>query len=255
MTGQTAVAKASDAQRTRCERCPLRKLEVFRQFAPKELEFISSFKVGEFRAEAGTALLLAGNNSAHLYTMLSGWAFRSKELSDGRRQILNFAFPGDFIGLQSAVLDAMEHSVVALTDVVLCVFEREKLWRLFESHPGLGFDMTWLAAREERMLDEHLLSIGRRTALERTAYFLLHVYRRAKELSLAKDNALVLPMTQQHLADALGMSIVHTNKTLRKLYNRKLVTWRDRTLTILDPEGLAVAAGHEMDPYSVRPLI
>ena len=181
MAGQTAVAKASDAQRTSCERCPLRKLEVFRQFTPKEFEFISSFKVGEFRAEAGTALLLAGNNSAHLYTMLSGWAFRSKELSDGRRQILNFAFPGDFIGLQSAVLDAMEHSVVALTDVVLCVFEREKLWRLFESHPGLGFDMTWLAAREERMLDEHLLSIGRRTALERTAYFLLHVYRRAKE--------------------------------------------------------------------------
>ena len=82
---------------------------------------------------------------------------------DGRRQILNFALPGDFIGLQASIFDSIGNSVEALSDVVLCVFPREKLWDLYTRYPTLAFDVTWLAAREEQILDEHLLSVGRRT--------------------------------------------------------------------------------------------
>ena len=77
-------------------------------------------------------LFLEGTSSAHLYTVLSGWAFRYKLLPDGRRQILNYCFPGDFIGLQGSVMNEMQHSIEALSDMVLCVFQREGLWRLFE---------------------------------------------------------------------------------------------------------------------------
>src|SRR6266567_5043593 len=152
-----------------CEDCPLRRKAVFREFSESELEFVKEFKAGELNVETGTTVLLEGTNSAHLYTVLSGWAFRYKTLPDGRRQILNFALPGDFLGLQGSVNDEMQHSIEALTDMKLCVFPREKLWDLYRDYPSLAFDVTWLAAREEQVLDEHLLSVGRRTSMERLA--------------------------------------------------------------------------------------
>lgn len=249
--------KLDDApdRKTPCERCPLRPLRAFRDFSPEELAFVSSFKTGELSVRAGTTLLLEGHNSAHLYTLLSGWAFRYKTLPDGRRQILNFVFPGDFIGLQASVLNEMQHSVEALSDMLLCVFPRDRLWSLYERHPGLGFDLTWLAAREEMMLDDHLLSVGRRTAIERIAYLMLHIFRRAEDVKMTRGSTLKLPLTQQHVSDILGMSLVHANKTLRRLSDRKLVRWRDKTLTILDRDGLVALAGYNGEAARPRPLI
>ena len=238
-----------------CERCPLRPLQIFRNFTPEELAFVSAFKSAELTAEPGTTLLMQGANSAHLYTLLSGWAFRYKTLPDGRRQILNFAFPGEFLGLQGAVANEMQHSVEALTQSMLCVFPRDKLWDLYTHYPGLAFDITWLAAREEQLLDEHLLSVGRRSALERVAFILLHLYQRAEEVGLAKDRKVVFPFTQQHIADTLGMSLVHANKTLRRLYGMKLLSWQDRTFEILDWDKLAELAVYDREDRRRRPLI
>src|SRR5712691_11251602 len=150
-----AIAAPLAGRKVPCEKCPLRVKPVFRQFMPEELKFVSDFKSGELNAEAGTSLLLQGNNSAHLYTVLSGWAFRYKMLPDGRRQILNYVLPADLVGLQASAFNEMQHSVEALTDMLLCVFPREKLWDLYRNHPTLAFDVTWLAAREEQILDEH----------------------------------------------------------------------------------------------------
>ena len=147
-------------RRVPCEQCPLRAMPSFRPFTSEELKFVSSFKSGELVAETGSSILMEGAHSAHLYTVLSGWAFRYKTLVDGRRQILNYLLPGDLVGLQGSVIGEMDHSVEALSPLVLCVFQRDRLDELFRNHPGLGFDVTWLAAREERMLDEHLLSLG-----------------------------------------------------------------------------------------------
>src|ERR1051325_10826875 len=166
------AAPAPSGRKVPSEKCPLRRLECLREFTAKELEFVSNFKSGELSVAAGTSILLQGTNSAHLYTVLSGWAFRYKTMPDGRRQILNYALPSDLIGLQGSVNDEMQHSVEALTDVMLCVFPREKLWDLYSNHPALAFDITWIAAREEQMLDEGLLNVGRRTAMERLAYLL-----------------------------------------------------------------------------------
>ena len=184
--------------------------------------------------------------------MLSGWAFRYKTLPDGRRQILNYALPSDLIGLQGSVNDEMQHSVEALTDVMLCVFPREKLWDLYSNHPTLAFDITWIAAREEQMLDEGLLSVGRRTALEKLAYFLLTMFQRAEEVSLTKGNSIQFPFTQQHVADTLGMSLVHTNKTLQRLTATKTMRWKERRFEILDREALIKLANFERPQLRAR---
>lgn len=246
----------SSGRRVSCEQCPLRTLPTFREFSAGELKFVSSFKTGEMTAESGAVILSEGAHSAHLFTLLSGWAFRCKMLDDGRRQILNYLLPGDLVGLQGSVIGEMEHSVEALSPLVLCVFQRDRLDELFANHPGLGFDVTWLAAREERMLDDHLLSLGRRTALERAAYLLAFLHERARAVGLGKgQEPLSIPLTQQHVADTLGLSIVHTNKTLRKLTNKGLIRWLGRSCEVLDAAELARLAGWEGLGEPVRPLI
>jgi CRP-like cAMP-binding protein len=150
----------------------------------------------------------------------------------------------------------MEHSVEALSAMVLCTFDRDRLRDLYSSFPGLAFDVTWLASREEQILDQNLLSVGRRTALERTAYLLLHLHARASALGLAPPDRFFPPITQQHLADALGLSIVHTNKTLKRLSDRKIIRWKNRMLEILDIVALRkIAVWDEEGGERVRPLI
>lgn len=227
----------------------------FREFEPQELRFVSTFKMGELVAESGATVLSEGSMSVHLYTLLSGWAFRYKMLQDGRRQILNYMLPGDLIGLQGTMTGEMQHSVEALSPLVLCVFQRDRLSELFAQHPGLGFDITWLASREERMLDEHLLSLGRRSAMERAAYLIAFLYHRATSVGLATNKPLFIPITQMHVADTLGLSIVHTNKTLRKLADRRLIRWLDRSCEVIDHQGLMELADWDGLVEGKRPLI
>jgi CRP-like cAMP-binding protein len=246
--------KPNGLSTTPCEKCPLRELPHFRDFSNSELGFVSKFKTGELAVEAGSVVLMEGSHSAHLYTVLEGWAFRYKTLEDGRRQILNYVMPGDLVGLQGTVMGEMQHSVEALSAVTLCVFERGRLNSLFTDHPSLAYDLTWIAASEERILDSHLLSIGRRTALERAAYLLAFLYRRAKSVKLILSDT-PMPLTQQHVADTLGLSIVHTNKTLRKLADRGLIRWTDRGCLVLDDEELKSVASWDGEMQKKRPFI
>ena len=200
-------------------------------------------------------ILSEGAHSAQLFTLLSGWAFRYKTLEDGRRQILNYLLPGDLAGLQGSVIGEMQHSIEALSPVTFCIFQRDNLQSLFRDQPGLAFDITWLAAREERMLDETLLSVGRRSAVERAAYLIVFIYQRAARIGLTGEQRLLIPITQQHVADTLGLSIVHTNKTLRKLAERGLIKWHDRACEVLDEVGLLELSGWTGLEEERRPFI
>ena len=239
---------------TPCDQCQLRKRPALREFSAEELAFVKTLKVDELRVDAGASFLTEGARSEYLYTVLTGWAFRYKMLDDGRRQILNYALPADMLGLQGALMHEMEHSVEALTPLVLCVFHARN-WDLYSRLPSLAFDITWLAAREEQLIDEHLLSLGRRTALERAAYLLLHLFVRAEEAGLVKNGSIQFPFTQQHLADTLGMSLVHTNKTLKRLFFSKAVRWKDRVFEIVDRAALVNIAGSDAPHHRPRPFI
>ncbi len=250
-----ASRKNGTTARTRCEQCPLRDFKPFREFSSDELSFVSNFKTGELTTDSGSTVLVEGAHSAHLYTILDGWAFRYKILEDGRRQILNYGMPGDLLGLQGSLMGEMQHSVEALTPLTLCVFERDRITELFENQPTLAYDVTWIASREEAILDEHLLSVGRRSALERAAYLLAFLQKKALSVNLVGENSGTLPITQQHVADTLGLSIVHTNKTLRKLANRDLIHWLDRGCEVIDADGLAEIADWEFEVSTNRPFI
>lgn len=238
-----------------CRNCPLRAIGTFRPFTPDELRFVERLRIGETTVKAGALVLGEGEKSPYLFTVLSGWLIKYKTLPDGRRQIINYALAGDLLGLQNAVLDKMQHSVEALDEVRLCVFPKDKLWSMFEQHPGLGFDVTWLAAQEKSILADFLVSVGQRTASERIAFLLLTLYRRARAVGLVRDGAVDLPLTQEHLADTIGFSLVHTNKRLARLKRSGLFDWRRHRFEMLDEGTLAELAGQPASLPGRRPFI
>lgn len=240
---------------TDCANCPLRRHDLFATFSDQHLKAIQKFKVGEITVDPGTPLLLEGSNSPQLFTALRGMGLRYKTLPNGRRQVLNFVFPGDFLGLQSGLMNEMGHSIEATSHMTLCVFNRSELWSFFRNHPERAYDITWLAAVEEHFLGETLATIGQRSALEAISWALVRIFQRGKALGLVRDNTMALPFRQQDMADALGLSLVHTNKTLGRLRDLQMANWSDGQLTVYDLDLLMEKGEMEAGPLPVRPLM
>lgn len=240
---------------TDCANCPLRRHDLFATFSDQHLKAIQKFKVGEITVDPGTPLLLEGSNSPQLFTALRGMGLRYKTLPNGRRQVLNFVFPGDFLGLQAGLMNEMGHSIEATSHMTLCVFNRSELWSFFRNHPERAYDITWLAAVEEHFLGETLATIGQRSALEAISWALVRIFQRGKALGLVRDNTMALPFRQQDMADALGLSLVHTNKTLGRLRDLQMANWSDGQLTVYDLDLLMEKGEMEAGPLPVRPLM
>ena len=244
-----------------CNACRLRKTDTFTSVAPDTLAFIEAFRSSTTTLPAGSTIIYEQQRSGKLFTLYSGWAFRYKTLSDGRRQILNFLLPGDFIGLQQEFADGAMHGIEAVTDVGLCVFAQDGLWNLFRNYPSLGYDITWLSSREEGFVDDNLLTTGRRNATERVAMLLMHLYRRLERLGLAQKHAdgrgssVAFPINQQHIADTLGLSLVHTNKTMRRLHLLGLHEIEDGRLRLLNTKALERIADYYDRPLKKVPLM
>jgi CRP-like cAMP-binding protein len=238
-----------------CTNCPLQAAPGLRALRQRQLEFMTSFKQGELYVAKGGQMLSQGVVSPHLYTLLQGVLFRFKTLDDGRRQIVNFMFPGDMVGLQSAMEDPMQHGVEAVTEARVCIFQRERFMDLFATHPRLGFDMAWLAARQEISLDEHLTSVGRRTARERLVYLALFLFLRGRQTGLAGKDHLDISLTQAQIADTIGLSVVHTNKTLQALRRANLIEWTADRIGIHDVDAAIEYAKYEQPIESQRPFI
>lgn len=218
-----------------CRACPLAACDGLRPLDPDQLNYMQRFKEGEIAVHRGELILRQDESSQYLFTILEGLLIRYRELEDGRRQIVNFMFPGDLIGLQGAFHEPSTHTVEALTSVRACRFERKDLRELIATHPDLGYDMTWLAAKEEKALEEHIVALGRRSAKERVTYLAVWLIERAIATGVAEEgNRLSIPIRQNQIADMLGLSLVHTNRTVKALERDGLVEWRSGEICVPD---------------------
>lgn len=240
---------------TKCENCPLRRRDAFEDLSAEDVKFMQRFKMGEMIVDPGTPILMEGSNSPQLYTALHGMGVRYKLLQNGERQVVSFIFPGDFIGLQAGIMGEMGHSVEATTKMTLCVFDRASLWQFFKERPERAFSLTWLAAIEEHFLGEAVSTLGQRTALQGVAWALVRVFLRGKSLGMERGGRMAFPFKQQDLADALGLSLVHTNKTLGILRKRQLAHWTEGELRVSDLQALADLALIEITAPPVRPIL
>lgn len=238
-----------------CIDCPLRCRPLFVPMTPQELEFMRGFKAGERVVPTGSDIVVQGQTSSALYTVLEGMAVRAIHLPEGQRQVISFAFPGDFIGLQSGLMGEAHHSVTAITDMVLCHFPRNRVWDLFRNQPERAYDLTWIAAMEEHFLGETVATLGQRDATERVSWALVRIWRRLVALGMQVGDGVPFPFRQQDLADALGLSVVHTNRVLGQLRRAGLAQITARQLVMLDHVGLSRLAQLDVDREDIRPLI
>ena len=244
-----------------CVNCRLRMAGGVKSVSAEELAYIEAFRCGTTDVAAGATIISEQHHGGKLFTLYAGWAFRYKTMSDGRRQILNFLLPGDFIGLQQEFSDGPMHGVEAITPASLCIFPHEGLWELFRQYPGLGYSLTWLSAREESFVDDSLLTAGRRNATERVAMLLVHLYRRVERMGLVHmdvdgvGGSIEFPINQQHIADNLGLSLVHTNKTMRRLHKLGLHEIVNGRLRLLNPKALECIAEYYDRPPRKIPLL
>ncbi len=233
-----------------CAACPVRKWAICQALPDDELDVVQEFISGERMFPAGVDLFLEGEPWNELYTVLTGWMIMYKLLEDGRRQITKIVLPGDFVGFQPDLEAPMDHSIQTLTDARVCVFPRNHVLELFKEHPDLAIRLTGMISRDVAMAHERLTSVARRSALERVAYFLLELFYRVRLRHLEPVGSTIpLPLNQEDIGDALGLTSVHVNRTLRELRQKGLIKIAKRTLHVLDPDQLADIAGFEEDAF------
>lgn len=193
---------------------------------------------------AGTDLFRPGDKGEAIYGLVDGWLFLYNLLEDGRRQIFEFAPPGTVLAFPPTRVGGVSYSAQALTDVHIRVVPHEDAGRLFREIPEAGIRIAALIAQDRSLAYDRLSSIGRGSAHERVAYLLLELFVRCRMRWPGHNSEeMHLPLTQEHVGDATGLTGVHVNRVLRDLRKQGILEFHYRRLRILDPDRLVEAAG------------
>lgn len=214
-------------------------------FSAEETEILRELQSAGRRVERGREIVAEGRRYDGLWVLLDGVALRYRVLHDGRRQILNVVLPGDLIGFPGCFFENALYTIAALGDCTVSPVPFARLLGLFETHPRIGTAIFWSLSCEAAMYAEHLIGVGRRSALERVAHFLLEMLTRLQAIGLAEETSFRLPLTQELLADALGLSVQYVNQTIRQLRQEDLVTIERQQVTIHNLEALTALADFE----------
>ena len=182
----------------------------------------------------------AGEVGAGLFVVTEGWAYRYCRVGGNCRQIVDFMLPGEIIGLQAALLGMFEHSVRSLTAVKLTALDPRLVGTAFETAPQLALRFARHLGAEARRVEALMSAIGCRDALGRLAFLALNLYRR--QAGAAPGNC-PFPLRRQHLADALGLTGAHVNRTLNRLRREEVATIERGRLAIRDLARLEELAG------------
>ncbi len=241
-----------------CDDCPVRKLALFQALSKSEVKAAHKFRSESRMLGPGKVIFRQGETCDEAMTLYDGWACLYQDLPDGRRQILKFLLPGDFFGFQTDFgRGKRTHSARTLTAASMCVFAGDDFFRMFKKRPSLGIRLTWMTAQDQAVAHEHMASLGRRTARERIAYLLMEIFHRVRvrQGEPMEDNTILVPLTQDHIADAAGLTSIHVNRTLRTLRQEKLVEFKGNELRVPNPEALAEVAGFNWDIFSKPPIV
>lgn len=223
-----------------------RKLSAAIALTPDDEAAIDDMLSSRQAMTATTTLIPEGHVGQDAYILLSGWAYRFRIFEDGRRQISRLFLPGDFIGLNGSLLGMPEQSIAALTDVRVAKFEGARLIDALQKSSRLWLAFLWSDTRDRFIMEERVASIGRRSAYERLAHIFMELYLRLELIGQATEDAFSLPLTQEHLADLLGLTSIHVNRVLRRLKQDGLIAVGARTIKLLSRERLMQVA--EFDP-------
>jgi CRP-like cAMP-binding protein len=179
-----------------------------------------------------------GQRTTECSLMLRGFAFRQKLLSNGARQIISFHIPTEFVDLQNGVLGVADHNVQSLDGSEAAIIPRTAILGLATEHPAIRLAMWTDTLIDASIFREWVVNVGRRDSRARIAHLLYELALRLKTIGEGRDGHFDFPVTQEQLADATGLTPVHTNRTLQSLRREGLIQLNSRALTVLDWDGL-----------------
>lgn len=209
----------------------------------EDREALSALETGPIcTRDSRTDIAREGENPTVIRLLVSGWACRYKDLPDGRRQIVAFFLPGDFCDLNVYILSELDHSIGALTQVRFYEIQPQQFQEVIDQRPHLVRALLWHEMVSAGIQREWLLSIGQRSPLERLSHLFVELYYRLRAVGLATGLSFDLPITQNHLAEANGLSVVHLNRTLQEMRREGLIELSDRQLRIVDLDRLKTIA-------------
>ena len=193
--------------------------------------------------EAATYVVREGERPTQSCLIVSGFAYRHKITAEGSRQIVSVHIPGDFVDLEGALLNISDHNVQALTRCELAFVRRDAMRELILSHPRIGMALWVETLIDGAIFREWVVNVGRRDARTRISHLLCEFARRLEVAGLAEEYRYELPMTQEQLADATGLTSVHVNRILQALSREGLVERHKRSIAIPDWEKLRRVGG------------
>lgn len=229
-----------------CASCQARINGLCGEIPPEALQMLAASKVCDRRVKAGQDLFALGDTSELIFNVVDGWIARYCLLPDGRRQILDFALPGAMLGFHSGMDSTMTHGAQALTDAVVCVVPQNAFDSICRQHPEVALRLASFMSREQNLWFAHLTSIGRRPACVRVAQLLLELFVRYRSRWPGhRVEEMHLPLTQENIGDATGLTGVHVNRILAEFKAAGILQFCYHKLRILDPDALVDAADIE----------
>jgi CRP-like cAMP-binding protein len=217
-----------------------------------DLKYLEAIIESEQPVKKRQDLVVHGTEYRKLCFVKDGHAIRYRLLRSGKRQILNVILPGDVIGFPVSFFDRSIYSVVALTDLSYSVCSLDSYVRLCYEHPQFALVLSWLAAQEAATYAEHIVDLGRRSPVERLAHLLLEIHARLLEVGRAEPTGFDLPFSQEIMADVLGLSVPHLNRSMQQLRAERLITSRSRIVELTDIAGLQRLAQYQ--PLDLAPI-
>jgi CRP-like cAMP-binding protein len=234
----------------------LRRLSQYARLSADEESLLAALAANAREVPAGAHLLAENEALNRPRLMLAGWGCHFRTLSDGRRQIFDFILPGDIYGLSHRPAATAPTAAIALTRCTIADADGlgEAVLDAPGTHPGLVAACATVASLDEAWMLNQLMRVGRQNAYERLAHLFLEIAHRLDSVGLAEDGTISMPLTQEIIADAMGLSVVHLNRTLQQLRREGLIEFKNGTVKILDPGRLAAISDFRTPKVETRAL-
>ena len=235
-----------------------RKIGASAQLSPGELDVLRSFEANPRPLRRRQEFITEGRKYQNLLVIIEGISIRYRVLRNGTRQVVGVMLPGDFAGVPGCLFEGALYSVRTLTDSVVSPVSLSRVIELFDIQPRLAAKIFWSFTCDAAVVAERLIAIGRLSALERVAHFVIELLTRMQAVGLADERSFAIPLTQELIGDALGLSVPHVNRVLRQLRDEEILKIKEGLVIIKDVDALSELADFEhtyLKPVSISALL
>jgi CRP-like cAMP-binding protein len=216
----------------------VRRWSKYRPFSTEDCSAIRDLPYTRRTFGKDAYIVREGEQAGECSLILRGFAYRQKLLSDGRRQIISFHIPTEFVDLQNGVLGTADHNVQSLNHCEIAAVPRSAIMELADQRPAVRLAMWIDTLIDSSIFREWVVNVGRRDSRARIAHLLCELVIRLRRIGADREGLFDFPLTQEQLADATGLTAVHTNRTLQSLRREGLLQLSNGILRVLDWEGL-----------------